>query len=76
MTDSHFDIAVIGAGVAGLTCAQQLHQAGYRVVVIEKSRGMGGRLATRRLQGTHADHGVCYLKPKDDRFKALITTLL
>ena len=76
MTDSHFDIAVIGAGVAGLTCAQQLHQAGYRVVVIEKSRGMGGRLATRRLQGTHADHGVCYLKPKDDCFKALITTLL
>ncbi len=76
MTDSHFDIAVIGAGVAGLTCAQQLHQAGYRVVVVEKSRGLGGRLATRRLQGTHADHGVCYLKPKDDRFKALLTTLL
>jgi renalase len=76
MTDSHFDIAVIGAGVAGLTCAQQLHQAGYRVVVVEKSRGLGGRLATRRLQGTHADHGVCYLKSKDDRFKALLTTLL
>lgn len=76
MPDSHFDIAVIGAGVAGLTCAQQLHQAGYRVVVIEKSRGLGGRLSTRRLQSTHADHGVCYLKPKDDRFKALLTTLL
>ena len=72
----HFDIAVIGAGVAGLTCAQQLQQAGYRVVVVEKSRGLGGRLATRRLQGTHADHGVCYLKPKDDRFKALVEKLL
>ena len=76
MADSHFDIAVIGAGVAGLTCAQQLQQAGYRVVVVDKSRGLGGRLATRRLQGTHADHGVCYLKPKDDRFKALIETLV
>ena len=76
MADSHFDIAVIGAGVAGLTCAQQLQQAGYRVVVVEKSRGLGGRLATRRLQGTHADHGVCYLKPKDDRFKALVEKLL
>ncbi len=75
MADSHFDIAVIGAGVAGLTCAQQLQQAGYRVVVVEKSRGLGGRLATRRLQGTHADHGVCYLKPKDDRFQTLIETL-
>ncbi|WP_219898515.1 NAD(P)/FAD-dependent oxidoreductase [Phormidesmis priestleyi] len=76
MADSHFDIAVIGAGVAGLTCAQQLQQAGYKVVVVEKSRGLGGRLATRRLQGTHADHGVCYLKPKDDRFKALVEKLL
>ena len=73
---NHFDIAVIGAGVAGLTCAQQLQQAGYRVVVVEKSRGLGGRLATRRLQGTHADHGVCYLKPKDDRFKALVEKLV
>ncbi|MCY7321353.1 MAG: FAD-dependent oxidoreductase [Phormidesmis sp. CAN_BIN36] len=72
----HFDIAVIGAGVAGLTCAQQLQQAGYKVVVVEKSRGLGGRLATRRLQGTHADHGVCYLKPKDDRFKALVEKLV
>jgi predicted NAD/FAD-dependent oxidoreductase len=74
MTD--FEIAVIGAGMAGLTCAQQLHQAGYNVVVVEKSRGLGGRLATRRLQGNHADHGVCYLKPKDDRFQSLIKTLV
>ena len=46
------DIAVIGAGMAGLVCAQQLSQAGYSVVVVEKSRGVGGRVATRRLQGT------------------------
>lgn len=65
-----YDVAIIGAGIAGLTCAQQLQQAGYQVVVIEKSRGLGGRLATRRLQGTHADHGVCYLKPKGTEFKA------
>ena len=45
------DIAVIGAGIAGLVCAQQLSQAGYSVVVVEKSRGLGGRLATRRLHG-------------------------
>ncbi len=60
------EIAIIGAGIAGLTCAQQLQQAGKTVVLIDKSRGLGGRLATRRLAGTHADHGVCYLRAKDD----------
>ncbi|NJO40466.1 MAG: FAD-dependent oxidoreductase [Cyanobacteria bacterium CRU_2_1] len=52
------DVIVIGAGLTGLICAQQLQQAGYRVVVVEKSRGLGGRLATRRLQAGWADHGV------------------
>lgn len=60
------DVAVIGAGMAGLVCAQQLRQAGYSVVVVEKSRGLGGRVATRRLHGTCADHGACYLKPKGE----------
>lgn len=60
------DIAVIGAGVAGLVCAQQLRLAGYKVVVLEKSRGLGGRVATRRLHDTCADHGTCYLKPKGE----------
>jgi hypothetical protein len=73
---SQFDVAVIGAGMAGLTCAQQLKQAGQRVVVLEKSRGVGGRMATRRLNGTFADHGACYLTPKGDRFQNLIHQLL
>lgn len=70
------DIAIVGAGVAGLTCAQQLQQAGYRVVVLEKSRGVGGRLATRRLPHDRADHGTCYLSPKGELFGELITHLL
>ncbi|BDI18520.1 hypothetical protein ANSO36C_43220 [Nostoc cf. commune SO-36] len=69
------DIAVIGAGIAGLVCAQQLSQAGYSVVVVEKSRGLGGRLATRRLQGTCADHGACYLKPKGELFEHFVEIL-
>jgi renalase len=71
-----FDVAIIGAGMAGLTCAQQLHQAGYTVVVIEKSRGVGGRMATRRLQQTWADHGARYIQPQAADFQALIHWLV
>lgn len=62
--------------MSGLTCAQSLQQAGYKVVVLDKSRGLGGRMATRRLQGTHADHGVCYLKPKSAQFQELLNQLV
>jgi renalase len=46
----HANVAVVGAGLAGLTCAQRVAQAGHVVRVFEKSRGVGGRMATRRLQ--------------------------
>lgn len=69
------DIAIVGAGIAGLVCAQQLSQAGYSVLVVEKSRGLGGRLATRRLHGTLADHGACYLKPKGELFLRFVELL-
>ncbi|MBD2496807.1 NAD(P)/FAD-dependent oxidoreductase [Nostoc sp. FACHB-280] len=69
------DVAVIGAGMAGLVCAQQLKQAVYSVLVVEKSRGLGGRMATRRLYDTWADHGTCYLKPKGEFFQEFIDLL-
>ncbi|MDX2244444.1 MAG: FAD-dependent oxidoreductase [Leptolyngbyaceae cyanobacterium bins.302] len=70
------DVAIIGAGIAGLTCAQVLHQAGYRVAIFEKSRGVGGRLSTRRLHDVRADHGTCYLSPRGDLFQAFIQALV
>lgn len=71
-----FDVAVIGAGMTGLTCAKQLRQAGDRVVILEKSRGVGGRIATRRLHETLADHGTCYLTPKGEAFRHLLEPLV
>lgn len=56
------DVAVVGAGLAGLTAAIQLHRGGYRVVVVEKSRGVGGRVNTRRLSGTCVDRGARYIE--------------
>ncbi len=70
-----FDVAIIGAGASGLTCAQQLQKAGYNVIVLDKSRGVGGRMATRRVSGTRADHGLRYLEPKGELLIQLIEQL-
>lgn len=48
-------VAVVGAGVSGAVCAASLRDAGRRVVVFDKSRGPGGRLATRRVEWTDRD---------------------
>lgn len=50
--------AVIGAGLAGLAAARDLAAAGHVPVVFEKSRGIGGRIATRRTEGASFDHGA------------------
>tara|TARA_A100001037_G_C15129881_1_gene628152 strand:- start:1316 stop:2278 length:963 start_codon:yes stop_codon:yes gene_type:complete len=51
-------IAVIGAGASGLACAARLKQLTRDVVVFEKSRDIGGRLAARRAQGWRWNHGA------------------
>lgn len=60
-------IAVIGAGIAGLVAARDLSDAGHEVVVFEKSRGLGGRMAARRSEGgAVVDHGLPVLDvPRD-----------
>jgi renalase len=45
--ERQFSVAVVGAGMAGAACAQALMQAGHAVQVFDKSRGPGGRMATR-----------------------------
>ncbi|MDP3490273.1 MAG: FAD-dependent oxidoreductase, partial [Phenylobacterium sp.] len=43
-------IAIIGAGMAGLSCAEALSDAGHAVQVLDKGRGPGGRMSTRRIE--------------------------
>jgi renalase len=69
MTDS-LHIAVIGAGLAGLSCATALQAAGHRVQVFDKSRGPSGRLSTRRGEGWQCDHGAQYFTARDPGFRA------
>ncbi|MDY7019879.1 MAG: FAD-dependent oxidoreductase [Cyanobacteriota bacterium] len=70
-----FDIAIIGAGLAGLTAAQMLKKAGYSTIVLEKSRGVGGRCATRRISGSRVDHGARYLETTGEKTQYLIEQL-
>ncbi|MGD1900315.1 MAG: NAD(P)/FAD-dependent oxidoreductase [Phormidesmis sp.] len=56
-----WDIAIIGTGLAGLSCMRQLKASGQQGCILDKSRGLGGRMATRRVTGPiRVDHGLRY----------------
>lgn len=63
-------MAIIGAGLAGISAANVLTARGHRVVVFEKARGFGGRCATKRWEGHVVDHGAQYFTLRDERFRA------
>lgn len=61
-------VAVVGAGMAGLSAARVLEDQGHEVVVVDKGRGAGGRMSTRRQDGWRFDHGAQYFTARDPRF--------
>lgn len=70
---------MIGAGLSGLVAAIELQKKGFRVLVLEKSKGLGGRMATRRDGEATFDHGAQYLKvsasqPMPEFLKPFITS--
>lgn len=69
-------IVIIGAGMAGLSCAQALVGAGHRVTLFDKGRGPGGRMSTRRVpmaDGTLAfDHGAQYFTARTPAFRSQV----
>lgn len=75
-------VGIVGAGIAGLACAQGLaggpNGAGHEVVLFDKGRGPGGRMSTRMLAtpaGEAAfDHGAQYFTVRDPRFAAQVDT--
>lgn len=67
------DVAVIGAGMAGLRAAEVVRDAGLSVVVVDKARGVGGRMATRRLGAAVMDHGAQFFTVRGEPFGAVVT---
>ncbi|TDB66067.1 NAD(P)/FAD-dependent oxidoreductase [Arundinibacter roseus] len=67
---------IIGAGMAGLTAAHELQKHGWDATVLDKGRGVGGRMATRRLLTSRADHGAQYFSVRTPDFRAHVQQLL
>ncbi|MCO8271553.1 FAD-dependent oxidoreductase [Actinoplanes sp. TRM 88003] len=68
------DVVVVGAGIAGLSCARALAAGGARVRVVERGRVVGGRLASKRYHGRYADIGAAYLVADDPDFAAQLSS--
>lgn len=70
------DVLIIGAGISGLLCATELRQKGLSVRLLDKGRGLGGRMATRRMAGGRLDHGAQYFTVRDERFQKYVDAWL
>ena len=67
-------VAIIGAGLAGLTLARFLSQTGYAVKVFDKGRAPAGRMSTRHGEGGSFDHGAQYFTARDKHFQRMVST--
>ena len=69
-------IAIVGAGIAGLTCADRLQAQGHEVTLFDKARGPGGRMSTRRVATSAGeasfDHGAPWFTVRDLRFRRAV----
>ncbi len=68
----HAPIAIIGTGISGLSAAHALHSAGLEVQLFEKSRGSGGRMASKRCEVGSLDLGAQYFTARDREFSKTV----
>ena len=68
-------VLVVGAGVAGLACARELSRRDVPAVVLERARGVGGRCATRRVNGEPVDFGLPFLPACSGEFAEALNEL-
>ena len=71
----YFDVIIVGAGLSGSYLARKVKELGLNTLIIEKSKGIGGRFSTKPVGKGIADYGCQYLKPKTKELSELIKSL-
>ncbi len=66
------EVIVVGAGIAGLTAAYDLKEAGFNPIVIEKSERVGGRMWTEKIDGFTMDAGAQFFQESYPILNSLI----
>lgn len=66
------DVLIIGGGLSGLTAAATLTEKGKNAIVLDKGRGPGGRMSTRRMGEARCDHGAQFFSTKTIEFQDFI----
>ncbi len=64
---------IVGAGMSGLTAGLALQNKGWEVVLLDKGRGVGGRMATRSIGASCFDYGAQFFTVRDNRFREAIS---
>src|SRR5258705_299740 len=72
MTDNTYDVVVVGAGMAGLTAARALAEAGLKVLVVESQDRIGGRIWTRHVGDEAIELGAEFIHGRPPELWALI----
>ena len=72
MSENQKSCIVVGAGISGLLAARALQREGWDVTVLDKGRGVGGRMATRRVGEGTFDHGAQFFTVRGERFAGLV----
>ncbi|MCA0988844.1 NAD(P)/FAD-dependent oxidoreductase [Guptibacillus algicola] len=65
-----YDVAIVGGGLSGILAARTMVKKGVSVIVIDKSKSVGGRMATRRHDGGKADHGAQFFTVRSQEFQS------
>lgn len=81
MKNECFDVVIVGAGLSGLVAGSLLLKDGASVVLLEKSKGVGGRLASRRITTrdggeAHFDHGAQFLEISHSKCQSILESAL
>ena len=68
----HADCVIVGAGIAGVVAGRSLHARGFSVLILDKGRGVGGRLATQSFAGGRFDYGAQFLTVRNPAFRRFV----